>query len=112
MNSSKKFNVEALPNFKKEAKRLLKKYPSLKEELEQLFHILQVEPDHGTPIGKNCYKIRIAIASKSQGKSGGARIITYVFVAGATVFLFSIYDKSEQESVTSQQIMDWIKNLP
>jgi len=79
--------------------------------LEQLSGILQEKPDFGTPIGKDCYKIRIAIASKAKGKSGGARIITYVFVAGVTVFLFSIYDKSEQGNVSTQQLADWIKSI-
>jgi mRNA-degrading endonuclease RelE of RelBE toxin-antitoxin system len=106
-----KYNVQALPNFKREAKRLLKKYPSLKNELELLSGTLQAKPDFGTPIGKDCYKIRISIASKAKGKSGGARIITHVYVAGATVFLFSIYDKSEQENVSTQQVAEWIKSI-
>ena len=104
------YKVQALPNFKKEAKRLLKKYPSLKEELRLLSETLTTQPDHGIPIGKDCYKIRISIASKGAGKSGGARIITHVYVAGTTVFLFSIYDKNEQENVTAQQIAEWIKS--
>lgn len=104
------YKVQAIPNFKREAKRLLKKYPSLKNELEQLLELLQVKPDHGTPIGKGCYKIRIAIASKVKGKSGGARIISYVYVAESTVFLLSIYDKNEQESISTQQLVDWIKS--
>lgn len=106
-----KYNVEAIPNFRKEAKRLIKKYPSLKRELVELFSVLQVTPDHGTPIGKNCYKIRLSISSKGTGKSGGARIISHVYVEGSTVFLLSIYDKSEQQNVTTQQIMDWIKGI-
>ena len=35
-------------------------------------------PQKGTPIGHGCYKIRLAIASKDKGKSGGARVITHV----------------------------------
>lgn len=34
----------------------------------------------GTPLKNNCYKIRLAIASKHKGKSGGARVITYLHV--------------------------------
>jgi mRNA-degrading endonuclease RelE of RelBE toxin-antitoxin system len=105
------YSVEVLPNFKKEAKRLLKKYPSLKVELSNLLQKLQTEPSTGTPVGKNCFKIRLAIASKAKGKSGGARVITYVFVEGATVFLLSIFDKSEQDSVSTQQIVEWIKDI-
>lgn len=106
-----KYSVQALPNFKKEAKRLMKKYPSLKAELEQLSQILSAHPDFGTPIGRDCYKIRISIGSKAKGKSGGARIITHVYTEGTTVYLFSIYDKSEQENISTQQIMQWINSI-
>lgn len=41
----------------------------------------------GIPLGKNCYKIRLKISSKNSGKSGGARIITHVFLEGDTVTL-------------------------
>jgi len=30
----------------------------------------------GTPLGNDVYKIRLAIASKNKGKSGGARVIS------------------------------------
>ena len=65
------------PNFKKEAKPLLKKYPSLKNELlgleQKLFH----NPNEGTSVGGNAFKIRLAVKSKGKGKSGGMRVITW-----------------------------------
>ena len=70
------FNVELTDHFKKEAKRLLKKYPSLKTELKELIEELEKNPELGTPLGNNIYKIRLAIALTGKGKSGGARIIT------------------------------------
>ena len=45
-------------------------------------------------IGKNVYKIRIAITGTSKGKSGGARVITYVKIIAHTVILTEIYLKS------------------
>ena len=72
------FSVIPSDKFKKEAKRLIRKYPSLKQELFDLSVILQVSPETGTSLGDNIYKIRIAIKSKGKGKSGGARVITYV----------------------------------
>jgi len=84
--------VETLSNFEWEAKPLLRKYQSLKSELEKLIDILENKPDTGVSIGKGCYKIRIAIASKSKGKSGGAPIITHIAVKKDAVFLLSIYD--------------------
>ena len=74
-------NVIATPNFQREAKKLIKKYRSLKSELEQLISELEAEPRTGTLITENVYKIRIAVKSKGKGKSGGMRIITYVEAA-------------------------------
>jgi hypothetical protein len=51
----------------------------------------------GIPLGNNCFKIRIAVASKGKGKSGGGRIITHFAIRDATVYLLSIYDKSEKD---------------
>jgi mRNA-degrading endonuclease RelE of RelBE toxin-antitoxin system len=74
------FEVIATDPFARKAKRLAKKYKSLKEDLAKVFAELAEKPDSGTLIGKNCYKIRVPIASKGKGKSGGARMITYVRV--------------------------------
>ena len=106
------YKVATIANFRKESKRLLKKFPSLKEELRELGIELSANPNTGTPIGSNCYKIRISIASKGKGKSSGARIITYVLVADSTVYLLSIYDKSEQDDITDkelEQLINFIK---
>ena len=78
--------------FKREAKRLIKKYPSLKDEIAQLGSLLATDPKQGTPLGDDLYKIRLSIASKGKGRSGGARVITYVQVAETTVLLVTIYN--------------------
>jgi len=62
-------------------------------------------PTLGTPIGKDCYKLRIAITSKGKGKSGGSRMITYVRIVKKTVFLMDIYDKSEQANISDKELL-------
>jgi len=74
------YKIEATPNFLAEAKKLSKKYSSLRNDIESLSIELVANPFTGTPLGKNAYKIRMAIASKQKGKSGGARVITCVKV--------------------------------
>jgi hypothetical protein len=59
----------------------------------------------GTPIGNNCYKVRLSISSKGKGKSGGARVITCVIVKEAEVFLLYIYDKSEQSTISDKELL-------
>lgn len=105
------FKTQLTHNFQKQAKHLLKKYPSLKHELAQLRDQLLQNPHLGTPIGSDCYKIRVAIKSKGKGKSGGARVITHVYVAGKTIYLLSIYDKSEQDSVSDKEIKELLKYI-
>ncbi|MDP2188293.1 MAG: hypothetical protein Q8J69_06385 [Sphingobacteriaceae bacterium] len=103
------YSVELTENFKKEVKRLLKKYPSLKGELVVLFNELSIHPTVGTPLGNDIYKIRLAVASKNKGKSGGARVLSFVKVTKTTVLLFSIYSKGEVDSLTDKQIQELIK---
>jgi mRNA-degrading endonuclease RelE of RelBE toxin-antitoxin system len=105
------YNIIATPKFKRELKRLAKKFHSLKNEYATLLDEIDINPATGTPLGNNCYKIRIAIASKGKGKSGGARVITYVLVTDKTVFLLDIFDKSEQENITDKELLALIKGI-
>lgn len=91
-------------NFRKKAKRLIKKYHSLKGELADLAKQLAKNPDSGTPLGSDCYKIRIAVKSKGKGKSGGARIITNYKIENNIVYLLSIYDKSELNTISDNDL--------
>ena len=105
------YNVLPIPPFDRQLKRLSKKYPSLKQEYFELIENLEENPEQGINIGNNCYKIRIAIASKGKGKSGGARIITNFVIADKTVYLFSIYDKSDKESLTDKELDELLKYI-
>jgi mRNA-degrading endonuclease RelE of RelBE toxin-antitoxin system len=106
------FKVEITSYFKKRAKPLLKKYPSLKRELEILMANLEFEPIQGNSIGNHCYKIRISIASKNKGKSGGGRVIINVQVVDEIVYMLTIYDKSEQEDITDLELRELLNLLP
>lgn len=72
------FDIIATQPFERKLKRLAKKHKSLKADLTKIFEELSINPYSGTSLGKDCYKIRVAISSKGKGKSGGARMITYV----------------------------------
>lgn len=105
------FNVKSISVFERQTKRLIKKFPSLKIEIQELIKELKEEPEKGASIGHKCYKIRISIASKGKGKSGGARIITHVIFKENTVYLLSIYDKSDIENLTDKEILELIKHV-
>jgi len=72
-----KYNVLTIPPFDKQLKRLARKFPSLKTEYAALIEDLEENPQKGTSLGNNCFKIRLAIASKGRGKSSGTRVISH-----------------------------------
>ena len=72
---------------------------------------LKENPRQGTLIGENIYKIRLAITSKGRGKSGGARIITYVIDEDEIVHLLDIYDKSEKDNISDNRIKTIIEEI-
>ncbi len=106
------YNIIAVPSFRKELKKLAKKYNSLKQEITSLFNNLERNPTIGTPIGKNCYKIMIAIASKGKGKFGGARIITNFVITDSTIYLLAIYDKSEKDNISDKELLELLNDVP
>jgi mRNA-degrading endonuclease RelE of RelBE toxin-antitoxin system len=97
--------------FQKHFKALYKKYPSLKEDFKKLLNTLETNPTLGTPLGKDCYKIRLQIKSKSTGKSGGARIITHIQFVKEEVRLLDIYDKSDLGGLTDKELIILLKKF-
>ena len=89
----------------------IKKFPSLKRELVELNAILENRPETGTSLGNDTYKVRIAIKSKGKGKSGGARIITYVLIDNREIYLLTIYDKSEFDNIGDKTLKSIIISL-
>lgn len=103
------YNILATAPFERKLKRLARKYPSLKNDILPVIEQLKESPKLGTALGKNCYKIRLAIASKNTGKSGGGRLITLVQFKNETVYLLDLYDKSEKDSISEQELIALIE---
>ena len=98
------YSVFATDGFAKHVKSIAKKHPSLKSDLKKLIDSLAENPVQGDPLGKDCYKVRMAITSKGKGKSGGARIITCIKIVEQYVYLLTIYDKSDKETVSDKEL--------
>jgi len=105
------YSIIPTHRFEKEIKRLVKKYPSLKKEFANLIDTISANPKTGVLIANSCYKIRLAIASKGKGKSGGARVITYVYIETETVYLLTIYDKNEKSELKANELKEMVENL-
>ncbi len=109
-------NIVTTQNFRREAKKLIKKYRSLKSELEEFQQDLSKKPTMGTLITENVYKIRLGVKSKGKGKSGGLRIITYVHVlekenGEIDIYLLSIYDKSDYENISEALLKQIVEEV-
>lgn len=103
------FNIFRTAEFSKHLKALSKKYPSVKKDYGNLLKSLLLYTLEGVSLGKNCYKIRWKITSKLAGKSGGARVITYVKVEDKRITLLDVYDKADKESITEKELATLIK---
>ncbi len=111
--------VRITRSFSIAAKRLFKKFPSLRKDLQKLEAELKGNPTLGTPLGHNAYKIRLKITSKGKGKSAGARVISLVegnliveidmSHEDVTVTLLTIYDKSDTVTITDKDLKVLIK---
>lgn len=104
------YSVKTSPSFDKEAKAIAKKHKNVKADLAKLIDDLEINPTKGTALGQNVYKIRLAISGTNKGKSGGARVITYVVVVNKTVFLSEIYLKSEHDTVDADLVVQRLKD--
>lgn len=92
--------------FKRQFRQLKKKYRSLTDDLENFQQSLKENPFQGDDLGGGVRKIRMAIASKGKGKSGGARVLTLnVLVSDdADITLLTIYDKNEIDNISDDYI--------
>ena len=106
-------NVYYTSEFKKHAKRLAKKYVSFVADLSELQERLKENPYEGIDLGKGIRKIRMRIASKGKGKSGGARVISFIVAVSedVEVTLLTIYDKSEQGNISDKSIKQLVAGL-
>ena len=106
--------VSVSNDFAKEAKRLAKKYSSLKQDYKDLLESIKNNPLQGDEITKNIRKIRMAIKAKGKGKSGGARVITFNVLTdvenGHVVFLL-LYDKEDASTVKVNVVKQLVRDM-
>lgn len=102
-------NISVIDEFERQARRLSKKYKSLRDDIRTLVDDLRKDPFLGESLGGGVRKVRMAVGSKGRGKSGGARVLTLTLLVSedADVTLLTIYDKSEIGNVTDEYI-SWL----
>lgn len=109
-------NITIVPGktFIRKVKLLAKKYRTLVSDLKKLEEELKANPEAGTDLGNGLRKVRMSITAKGKGKSGGAHVITYTAIASVKdkrITLLTIYDKSEQATLSDKELRELISEL-
>lgn len=105
------FKIIPLPSFLSDVKKLAKKYRSIVADIDAVAQQLKTTPELGTPLGKNCFKIRIKIDSLKRGRSGGGRLITCVQIIDKTVYMVAVYDKNIWDNIPDEELKKRLKEI-
>ena len=114
MNSSMNFDIRISSYFAHEAKRLAKHYPSFKNDYNEFLKSIKEDPYQGDDLGNGVRKVRMAIASKGRGKSGGARVITFNILVdekNMEINLLLLYDKQVADNFNPAALKDALKEM-
>jgi hypothetical protein len=104
--------IKATKIFIRCVKPLAKRYRSFKNDYAKFLDELEENPQMGVDLGDGFRKVRMAIASKGKGKSGGARIITLNMVErNGCLYLIYAYDKSDADSVSLDVIKKFVSDM-
>jgi len=101
---------ETVPLFDKQYKKLAKKYNLIKSDVEEFIINFDDLHQQATSIKNDLYKIRLANSNKNKGKRAGYRVYYYIKVE-ETVYLLTIYDKSEIEKIDENILIEMIKKI-
>ena len=107
-NNSDLTNIDLTPEYRKNLKKLAKKYRNIRSDTHSVIAELQQGNLLGyrfAGFGSNfyVYKVRVKNSNIQKGKSAGYRII-YLLESETSILLLTIYSKSEQEDITVDQI--------
>lgn len=94
------------PEFQRKLKKLAKKYRSLRSDLEPVLEQLQLRKFPGDRIQKiefSVIKVRIKNSDIKKGKSGGYRLIYWIY-SDELIVLLDIYSQSDRTDVETAEI--------
>jgi mRNA-degrading endonuclease RelE of RelBE toxin-antitoxin system len=111
---------EMLSEFEKDLKRLLKKYPTLNSDLEDVKIILRVKPDERPPysfridnLGITTCVIKIkkitSDSLKGRGVNSGFRLVYAWFKEEQKIIFIELYHKSDKKNEDRQRILENFK---
>ena len=107
---------DELDEFKRDLKKLLKKYRSLNDDLEVVKKVLKVEPSERPPFSYRIVGLSIetcvikvkkiaCMSLKGRGVNSGLRLIYTHFEAEQRIVFVELYHKSEKENENRERIL-------
>lgn len=105
--------VEYSEAFKRQLKRLARKYRQIQKDVKPVIDALEADEvcgDQITGVNYALYKVRAANSDSRRGKSGGYRVIYYLKTETRCI-LVTIYSKAEQSDISSSEIKQILKDL-
>jgi mRNA-degrading endonuclease RelE of RelBE toxin-antitoxin system len=102
--------IRVTPDFKKQLRKLEKRYRKIKSDLEPILMQIQtgeIVGDRLQGIDTEVFKIRVRNSDTNRGKSGGYRVIYWLKLPECVVLL-DIYSKSDRENIEINTIQDII----
>lgn len=110
MTESIPIEIRFTPDFRKQLRKLEKRYRKIKSDLEPILIQIQMGEiigDRLQGLNAEVFKVRVRNSDTNRGKSGGYRVI-YWLKLPESVVLLDIYSKSDREDVEINIIQDII----
>ena len=107
------FTAQTTSYFDVEARRLGKRYRSFADDYDSFLADIKKNPYQGVELMPGVRKVRMAIASKNNGKAGGARVITFTYAISeddGVILLLLVYDKSDASTVKNNVIKEILRD--
>lgn len=97
------YQIYISEHFKRQAKRLVRKYPSFSDDIVAALKAFSKE--QSVSLGSNAYKIRIGSKCASRGKSAAFRAIALLVEVRSIIAPLVVYAKSDRASISRQEIL-------
>lgn len=113
MPDERTLSVEFSPEFKRNLRRLAKKYRNIRSDLEPVLAHLGAGEALGDRIqgsGQTIYKLRIKNSDLEKGKRAGYRLI-YWLALPEKIILLTIYSKTEQGDISFHRIRQILQEI-
>jgi mRNA-degrading endonuclease RelE of RelBE toxin-antitoxin system len=110
LTESLSIKIKFTPDFRKQLRKLEKRYRKIKSDLEPILIQIQmgeIVGDRLQRLDAEVFKVRVRNSDTNRGKSGGYRVIYWLKLPECVVLL-DIYSKSDRDDVEANIIQDII----